>query len=269
MGLMMNWTQKDIENIKSRLLNGESVKHLAESLKVSVGEVHRLCFLHGINIQKIYTTTKRVQKSSPEQLKRQEKKEKERSEKSKKREQEKNEYRRGVAARRQERADRASQIAELRRGGATYLEIGEKYGLTVERVRQILHSYNKTADNPVLPEEFNHKRPPSPEVKVRREKVAKLRRTGLSHQQIAQKMNVSIGVIRQDLEVYNRESDNPIVPFRVDKRQHIDEQAKLDIVKMRKRGVSISDIAKKYDVGNSRIYQILEMAEWNESNRFQ
>jgi uncharacterized protein (DUF433 family) len=165
-----------------------------------------------------------------------------------------------VESNRQKRRERANHIAELRRGGATYAEIAAQYQLTMDRIRQIVKSYNETAKNPVLPEEFNHKRPPDLEVAVRREKVAELRRTGLSHQQIAKKMNVSAGVIRQDLEVYNKTSDNPIPFFQVDKRHRINAQIMPEIIKMRKCGVPVSDIAEKYGVVASRIYQVLNEA---------
>ncbi|MDR0337296.1 MAG: hypothetical protein LBI18_09420 [Planctomycetaceae bacterium] len=251
-----NWTQKTIKNIKKRLMDGESLKHIAESFHVSVGEMYRLCFSHGIDVHGIYDLLSR-RKANPEQIKKRKKQEKERIKKLKIREQEIKKYRNQIENNRKTRENRLNHIAALRRDGATYAEIAKVYELSVERIRQIIQDYNKTAENPVTPEKFNHKRPPDPGVAVRRQKVAELRRTGLSHQQIAQKVNVSIGVIRQDLEVYNRESDNPITPFRVDQRQRIDNKAKLDIVKLRKRGVAIVDIAKKYGVVISRIYQVL------------
>ncbi|MDR1271361.1 MAG: hypothetical protein LBK82_17780, partial [Planctomycetaceae bacterium] len=250
----MKFTRKHIDNIKSRLMKGESVKHIAVSLYVSPASIYRLCYLHDIDIHESYDLSGK-QKANPKQSITPE--EKEREKKKKKREKEQKEYRKQVERNRKRRADRMCQIAEMRRGGATYLEISVKYKLTRERVRQILLDYNEWSDNPVLPEKFNHKRSPNPDVTARREKVAELRRARLSHREIAKKTKVSIGVIRQDLETYNRDSDSPITPFRVDKRQHIDAKAKLDIIKMRNKGVSIAEIAEKYDVCQSPIYQIL------------
>jgi uncharacterized protein (DUF433 family) len=250
----MKFTRKHIDNIKSRLIKSESVKHIAESLNISLAAMYRLCYLHDIDIPESYDLPDK-QEANPKQSKI-------REEKRKKREKKQKEYRKQVERNRKKRADRMCQIAELRRGGATYSEIAVKHKITRERVRQILLDYNEVSDKPILPEEFNHKRPPNPNVIARREKVAELRRARLSHQEIAKKTKVSLGVIRQDLENYNRDSDNPITPFRVDKRQHIDAKAKLDIVKMRNKGASISEIAEKYDVCPSRIYQVLREASW-------
>ncbi|MDR1270875.1 MAG: hypothetical protein LBK82_15275 [Planctomycetaceae bacterium] len=256
--------QMSIDNIKSLLMKGESIEHIAESLDVSTTAMYRLCHIHNIDfrgIRALSRSRKSIELCKEKEAKRIEKI-KIRKEKRKKREKEQKEYRKQVEHNRKKRADRINQIAKMRRDGATYSEIAVKYKLTTERVRQILLDYNKSSDIPVPPEDFNHKRPPNPDVTARREKVAELRRTGLSHQEIAKKTKVSIGVIRQDLETYNRDSDNPITPFRVDKRQHIDATAKLDIVKMRNKGASISELAEKYDVCQSRIYQILREASW-------
>jgi uncharacterized protein (DUF433 family) len=256
--------QTNIDIIKSRLMKGESIEHIAESFDVSATAMYRLCHRHNIDFQGVRALprSRKSTKSYKEKEAKRIEKIKIRTEKRTKREKEQKEYRKQVEHNRKKRADRMNQIAKMRRDGATYSEIAVKYKLTTERVRQILLDYNKLSDIPVLPEEFNHKRPPNPDVTARREKVAELRRAGLSHQEIAKKVKVSLGVIRQDLETYNRDSDNPITPFRVDKRQHIDAKAKLDIVKMRNKGASISEIAEKYDVCQSRIYQVLREASW-------
>jgi uncharacterized protein (DUF433 family) len=243
----MNWTQKNIENVKHRLSNGENATKIAKSLDIPTGEFYRLCFLHSVKIREL--------RGLPEPRARETV-----LAKIKMREAEKKAYQEQVELNRKKRENRMHHIVGMRRNGSTYAEIAEKYGLTTERIRQIIQQYNETAENPLIPEEVNHKRPPSPIVAARREKVAELRRTGLSHQQIANKMKVSLGVIRQDLEVYNRESDNPIPYFVVDKRHRIGDTEKTEIVQLRKSGVSIKEIAAQYDVVASRIYQVLNEA---------
>jgi uncharacterized protein (DUF433 family) len=265
----MKFTQKHINNIKSRLMKGESIEHIAESLDVSVTAMYRLCHRHDIDFQGIRTLPRKRKATETRKEKRKicEKEERKRieeikrirKEKTKKRQEE---HIKQVERNRKRRADRMNQIAKMRRGGATYLDIAVKYKLTTERVRQILRVYNKLSDTPILSEKFNHKRSPNSNVTARQEKVAKLRRAGLSHQEIAKKIKVTISAVRQDLETYNKKSGNPIAPFRVDKRQHIDAKAKLDIVKMRNKGASVSEIAEKYDVCPSRIYQVLKEAGW-------
>jgi uncharacterized protein (DUF433 family) len=233
----MNWTQKNIKNVKQRLSNGENATKIAKSLDISTREFYRLCFLHRVNIRKL--------RGFPE---------------SRVREVKKKAFREQVELNRKKRENRTNHIVAMRRNGSTYAEIAEKYGLTTERIRQIIQQYNETADNPLIPEEVNHKRPPSPIVAARREKVAELRRARLSHQQIAKKMKVSLGVIRQDLETYNRESDNPVPYFVVDKRHRIGKTEKSEIIRLRKSGIPVSEIAAKYEVVASRIYQVLNEA---------
>jgi transposase len=243
----MNWTQKNIENVKHRLSNGESATPIAKSLNIPVSEFYRLCFLHSINIRQLRGLPEpKVRETDPVKIKM--------------REAEKKAYRKRVEFNRKKRENRMNHIVEMRRNGSTYAEIAEKYRLTIERIRQIIQQYNETADNPLIPEEVNHRRSPSPIVAARREKVAELRRAGLSHQQIAKKMKVSLGVIRQDLETYNRESDNPIPYFVVDKRHRIGDAEKAEIVRLRKSSVSVIEIAAKYEVVASRIYQVLNKA---------
>jgi hypothetical protein len=74
----MNQTQKDFENIKiedikSRLMNGESMKHIAETLDVSVSAMYQLCYSHNIDVHEIYDLL-RKQKASPAQIQLQEEK---------------------------------------------------------------------------------------------------------------------------------------------------------------------------------------------------
>jgi transposase len=203
--------------------------------------------LHSVNICELCGLPKpKVRETNPAKIKM--------------RETEKKSYQELVELNRKKRENRMNHIAKMRRNGSTYAEIAEKYGLTTERIRQIIQQYNETAENPLIPEEVNHKRSPSPIVAARREKVAELRRARLSHQQIAKKMKVSLGVVRQDLEVYNRESENPIPNFVVDKRHRIGNAEKIEIIRLRKFGVPVAEIAAEYEVVASRIYQVLNEA---------
>ena len=239
-----DWKQKDIEKVKRCLSNGRKTTQIADLFNISMPRFYYLCRLHDINIRECRGLPKyKPRKVDPVKLK--------------EREAKKKAYREKVELNRKKREIRRNHIAELRRSGLTYAEIGEKYGLTTEAIRQILCQYNKTADNPVPPEKYNHKRPPDPIVAARREKVAALRRSGLSHRQIAKRMKVSLGVIVQDLDVYNKTSDNPIPHFMVDKRHRIGDAEKKEIVRLRKFGVPVSEIALKYGVTAICIYRAL------------
>jgi DNA-binding NarL/FixJ family response regulator len=240
----MSWTKKEIEDVKRRLADGENTAQIAESLKIPTGEFYRLCFTYDISIRAIRGLAKPAPSITD-------------SVKHKIREAAIKAHKEEVAKNSRRKVDRASRIIEMRRNGATYLEIGEKYDMTPEGVRYIIKKYNETADEPLPLKEFNHKRPPSQIVAARREKVAELRRRGLSHRQIAKEMKVSLGVIRQDLEFYNRASDDPVPRFVVHKQQRIDNKAKVEIVRLRNFGVPVTEIAEKFNVIPSRIYQIL------------
>ncbi|MDR2706497.1 MAG: helix-turn-helix domain-containing protein [Planctomycetaceae bacterium] len=240
----MDWTKKDIADIKRRLSNYETAKHIAKSLKIPTGEFYRLCFVHDINIRVSRGLPKPIS-SITDPVEREARKA------------ERKAYKKKVAMNRKKREGRTDYIVEMRRNGATYAEIAKKCDLSEERVRQIIQIYNETAEEPLSPEEFNHTRSGCPIVAARREKVAELRRSGLSHREIAKKMKVSVGVIRQDLEYYNRTAENPVPRFVVNKRYRIGAAEKVELVRLRKSGASVPELSAKFGVKPSRIYQVL------------
>ena len=100
-----------------------------------------------------------------------------------------------------------AEIIDLRRNGETLKRIAEKYDLTGERVRQIIKRYNATAENPVVCTPKG--RTPSPKIAERRQKVAELRRSGLTLSQVAEKMEISKYTVVQDCQILQKRGELP------------------------------------------------------------
>jgi DNA-binding CsgD family transcriptional regulator len=101
----------------------------------------------------------------------------------------------------------AAEIIDLRRSGETLKQIAEKYDLTGERVRQIIKKYNATAEEPVVCTPKG--RTPSPKIAERRQKVAELRRSGLTLSQVADKMGISKYTVVQDCQILQKRGELP------------------------------------------------------------
>jgi len=100
-----------------------------------------------------------------------------------------------------------SEIIELRQNGETLQRIAEQYNLTGERVRQIIVKYNATADSPVTVRVGNRVR--CPKVAERREKVAELRRSGMTLAKIAEALDVPRHTIIQDCRILTKNGELP------------------------------------------------------------
>jgi len=100
-----------------------------------------------------------------------------------------------------------AEIIELRRSGETLQRIAEKYHLTGERVRQIIAIYNAKAESPVTVRIGNRVR--CPKVAERREKVAELRRSGMTLAKIAETLDVARHTIIQDCRILTKNGELP------------------------------------------------------------
>ncbi|MDR2704818.1 MAG: hypothetical protein LBC02_03475 [Planctomycetaceae bacterium] len=242
----MVWNINDIKSIKQRLSTGESVASVAGSFGVTAAAIYATSRNYGISIRACRNTKQaksaKKQKNLAKLLEREQSVLKRRE------------------AREVVRNARLAEIAEARRSGLSLKAVGAKFNVSNEWVRQSVLQYNKTAKNPVP--FFRSPSPPLAEITERRRKVADLRRSGLSYQEISEKLNVPKDRIKNDVKVLCERDPTiePIPPFSVVKRK-IDEKAKKEIIKARKAGQTYKQIAQRYDVTAGRIFHICQHAE--------
>jgi DNA-binding NarL/FixJ family response regulator len=248
----MVWDINDIKDMKQRLSAGESVASVAGSFGVSAAAIYATSRNYGISIRACRNTKQaksaRKQRNLAKLLEREQ----------------------GVLKRREIREAarnvRLSEIAEARRSGLSLKAVGRKFNVSNEWVRQSVLQYNKTAKNPVPL--FRSPSPPLAEITERRRKVAELRRSGLSYQEISEKLNVPKDRIKNDVKVLCERDPTiePIPAFSVVKRK-IDDKAKTEIIKARQAGQTYKQIAQKYDVTAGRIFHICQAAEISPRHR--
>lgn len=157
-------------------------------------------------------------------------------------------------------SERDKEIAELRRKGTTLRAIGQQFGITRERVRQVVLLFNKYSDDPVdivKARRLGHQ--PSPEKLARQNKVVKLCRTGLTYQQIADTMGIEKKYVFQDLARYNHTAAQPLRARREDNRK-ITEEVKATIIQERKKGTTNYALAKRFDVSYGTICRVIKEA---------
>jgi uncharacterized protein (DUF433 family) len=100
-----------------------------------------------------------------------------------------------------------TEIIELRRSGETLQRIADKYNLSGERVRQIIAIYNASADSPVTVRIGNRVR--CPKVAQRRQKVAELRKSGMTLAKIAETLDILQHTIIQDCRILTKSGELP------------------------------------------------------------
>ena len=101
---------------------------------------------------------------------------------------------------------RNAEMFELRRKGDTLESIAQRYGITRERVRQIVKRRNKTSDNPIDIQAINmqNRRLPSPEIMKLRKHIIELCRAGKTARQIADSLNVEKKYIYECVRKHNK-----------------------------------------------------------------
>jgi len=157
-------------------------------------------------------------------------------------------------------SDRDKEIAALRRQGTTLRAIGEQYGITRERVRQVVLLFNKFSDDPV--DIIKARRlgyQPSPEKLARQNKVVELCRKGLTYQQIADAMGIEKKYVFQDLARYNHTAGRPLRARREDNRK-ITDDVRATIIRERKKGTTNYALAKRFDVSYGTICRVIKEA---------
>ena len=157
-------------------------------------------------------------------------------------------------------SERDKEIAELRRIGTTLCAIGEQFGITRERVRQVVLLFNKLSDDPVdIVKARRLGYQPSPEKLERQNKIVELCRKGLTYQQIADAMGIEKKFVFQDLARYNHTAEHPLRARREDNRKVTDE-VKDRIIRGRKKGITNFALAAQFDVSYGTICRVIKEA---------
>ena len=157
-------------------------------------------------------------------------------------------------------SERDKEIAELRRKGTTLRAIGEQYGITRERVRQVVLLFNRLSDNPVdIMKARRLGYQPSPEKLARQSKIVELCRADLTYQQIADALGIEKKYVFQDLARYNHSVEHPLRARREDNRKVTDE-VKNSIIRERKKGTTNYVLAERFGVSYGTICRVIKEA---------
>jgi len=145
-------------------------------------------------------------------------------------------------------------IKKLRKQGLTYEEIGNRVGLGFRTIEGGIHRYAPELMRKSLTEK---------EVNQRINKIAELQRQGLLDREIAEKLNITIGMVKSYL-VEARKRNIPLIVKRKKyprlNKQQLDERNK-ELVRLYEEGTSVEELSKKYDIVKGRVYQII----WKEA----
>ena len=157
-------------------------------------------------------------------------------------------------------SERDKEIAELRRKGTTLRAIGLQYGITRERVRQVVLLFNKYSEDPVdLVKARKLGYQPSPEKLARQNRVVELCRTGLTYQQIADTMDIEKKYVFQDIARYNHKTGQQLRARREDNRK-ITGEVRATIIQERKKGTTNFALAKRFNVSYGTICRVIKEA---------
>jgi DNA-binding CsgD family transcriptional regulator len=157
-------------------------------------------------------------------------------------------------------SDRDKEIAELRRKGTTLRTIGSQYGITRERVRQVVLLFNKYSDDPVdIVKARRLGYQPSPEKLARQNGVVELCRTGLTYQQIANTLGIEKKYVFQDIARYNQKTGQHLRARKEDNRKITDE-VRATIIQERKKGTTNFALAKRFNVSYGTICRVIKEA---------
>lgn len=148
-------------------------------------------------------------------------------------------------------ADRNAQIVKLRKLGMALEDIGNKFGVSKERVRQILESYNLSVPEKDRIPDMVVRRTPSV-VEERKATVKALLDEGLSTDKIIEKLRISGAMMAQTLVLLRKEGN--LIPKN-------GNQGKIDINvarRMRAAGATLKTIATRFGVTIPSVQQLLE-----------
>ena len=155
--------------------------------------------------------------------------------------------------------ERNAEIVELRRQGKKLDDIAGQYGITRERVRQIVLRYNRTSDNPVdIGEVTKLIRQPTPEQLKQWAKIVELRQSGMSYQEIADTIGIKRNAVAQCIRTYN---DSVELPWKVpveDNRYIISDEVREGIIRERENGAIVSAITKQFGVSAITVNRVLK-----------
>lgn len=147
----------------------------------------------------------------------------------------------------QENDKRDNGIIQMKKSGATYIEIMEEYNIGIETIRKIL---NKERQDKIekAPEERQEEKRKQQEERDRRDKrIVEMRKSGKTIKQIAEEINVSQETARK---IINRNIDDKEI-----------EQAKIDrnakILEMRENGDAYKKIAEEFAISQETVRRIL------------
>jgi len=151
-------------------------------------------------------------------------------------------------------SERDKEIAELRRQGKTLSSIGECYGISRERVRQIIRRYNGMSDNPVPKPTRRIQRPKTSE---RREKLVELcQRDCLTYQQIGDALGITKEYAAVLIYEYNRTAEQPLKVC-VKGYHGLSDEVRRGIVRERRKGTSIRKLSKRFGVSELAVLKVL------------
>jgi DNA-binding NarL/FixJ family response regulator len=157
-------------------------------------------------------------------------------------------------------SERNKEVAECRRKGMTFGAIGEKYGISRQRVRQIIVRFNIVSENPV---DIKASRvlaaQPSPAIQERRRKVVELCRAGLTYQQMADTMGIEKKYIFQDVARHNRTEKRPLKVRRAEHHKETSEVRK-GIIQGHKKGLTHNVLAEQYNISYGTVFRVLKSA---------
>ena len=154
---------------------------------------------------------------------------------------------------------RNEEIAELRRQGNTLEVIAQQYGITRERVRQIILRYNKISDNPVDVEEATRlARQPTPEQLEQRTRIVELCRSGFTYRQIAFALEVSENDVAECIREHNKSVEYALKVPAEDNRNTVSEETKNEIIQERRKGKTISEIVEQFGISYQTVHRVLK-----------
>lgn len=147
-------------------------------------------------------------------------------------------------------AERNKEIINLRKLGGALEDIGDKYGISKERVRQIIEAYNVTVPADLRVPDMIITRTKSV-IEERKEQVKSLLEKGKTSAEIAVTLGISGTLLVQTLALLRKDGVN--VPVS-DKCGKIDQ----DIARrMRKAGATLKTIADRFGVTIPSVQEIL------------
>ena len=153
------------------------------------------------------------------------------------------------------------EIVERRRKGETLESISRTYGLSRERIRQIVCRYNRSSENPIDIKEIKMQTrlKPPPETLELRKKILELCQSGLTYQQVADTLEIPKHHVTQLVYAYNS-TVGASQKIRRPYPQKVTSTVRENIVKERKKGFTVREITEKFNISAVTVNRILKEA---------